>query len=62
MIIGNVAGLYSAVGRHADALAMGGKAIEFFRRIRSENHPDIGECDARIVVRCLHLADGDSIF
>jgi len=43
--MGNVAATYSALGRHADAVAMGGKAIEFFRRVRHENHPSLGECD-----------------
>ena len=40
----NLAGTYSALGRHADALAMGEQVLEFLRRVRPANHPDIGEC------------------
>ena len=43
--MGNVAATYAALGRHTDAVAMGGKAIEFFRRVRHENQPSLGECD-----------------
>ncbi len=39
----NLVSTYSALGRHADALAMGEKALEFHRRVRHANHPDIGE-------------------
>jgi hypothetical protein len=34
---------YSALGRYADALAMGEQALEFQRRVLPANHPDIGE-------------------
>ena len=41
--MGNVASTYSALGRHADALAMGEKALEFQRHVRPADHPEIGE-------------------
>ena len=34
---------YSALGRHADALAMREQVLEFLRRVLPANHPDIGE-------------------
>jgi hypothetical protein len=47
----NLAATYSALGRHADALAMGEKALEFNRRVLPANHPDTGEgCVASCVV------------
>jgi len=39
----NLASTYGALGRHADALAMGEQVLEFFRRVLPANHPDIGE-------------------
>jgi hypothetical protein len=33
---------YYALGRHADALAMGEKTLEFQRRVLPANHPEIG--------------------
>ncbi len=39
----NLAGTYSALGRHADALAMREQVLEFWRRVLPANHPDIGE-------------------
>ena len=39
----NLAQTYSALGRHADALAMGEQALEFSRRVLPADHPDIGE-------------------
>jgi hypothetical protein len=39
----NLATLYSALGRHADALAIQERVLEFDRRVLPENHPDIGE-------------------
>jgi hypothetical protein len=39
----NLATTYSALGRHADALAMKEKVLEFERRVLPANHPDIGE-------------------
>jgi hypothetical protein len=41
--MGNIASTYSALGRHADALAMGERVLEFRRRVLPANHPDIGE-------------------
>ena len=41
--MGNLAVSYSALGRHADALAMQETVLEFRRRVLPENHPDIGE-------------------
>jgi collagenase-like PrtC family protease len=44
----NLASTYSALGRHADAVAMGEKALEFRRRVLPANHPQIGEgCEGR---------------
>ena len=39
----NLVATYSALGRHADALAMGEQVLEFWRRVLPANHPDIGE-------------------
>ena len=39
----NLAMTYSALGRHADALAMGEQVLEFRRRVLPANHPSIGE-------------------
>ena len=39
----NLAATYSALGRHADALAMGEQVLEFRRRVLPANHPSIGE-------------------
>ena len=39
----NLAMTYTALGRHADALAMFERVLEFFRRVLPANHPDIGE-------------------
>ena len=39
----NLAMTYSALGRHADALAMGERVLEFQRRVLPANHPEIGE-------------------
>ena len=41
----NLAGTYRALGRHADALALQEKALEFRRRVLPEDHPAIGEAD-----------------
>ena len=41
----NLAATYGALGRHADALALQEKALEFRRRVLPEDHPDIGEAD-----------------
>ena len=39
----NLSETYSALGRHADALAMSEEVLEFRRRVLPANHPDIGE-------------------
>jgi hypothetical protein len=39
----NLATTYSALGRHADALAMLEQVLEFDRRVLPANHPNIGE-------------------
>ena len=39
----NLATSYYNLGRHADALAMQERVVEFRRRVLPENHPDIGE-------------------
>jgi hypothetical protein len=39
----NLAATYRALGRHADAVAMGEQALEFRRRVLPANHPHIGE-------------------
>ena len=39
----NLAQTYSALGRHADALAMNERVLEFLRRVLPADHPDIGE-------------------
>jgi hypothetical protein len=52
--MGNLAVTYLSLGRHADALAMGERVLEFRRRVLPENHPDIGEgCEGR---DALHVA------
>ncbi len=44
----NLAVTYSALGRHANALAMFEQVLEFQRRVLPANHPDIGEgCEGR---------------
>ena len=39
----NLASTFRALGRHADALAMKERVLEFWRRVLPANHPDIGE-------------------
>jgi hypothetical protein len=39
----NLASSYSALGRHADALAMKERVLEFLRRVLPADHPHIGE-------------------
>ena len=41
--MGNLAMTYHELGRHADALAMFERMLEFVRRVLPANHPDIGE-------------------
>ncbi len=33
---------YAKLGRHEDALTMGEKTLEFYRRVLPQNHPHIG--------------------
>ena len=39
----NLATTYRALGRHADALAVMERVLEFRRRVLPADHPDIGE-------------------
>ena len=41
--MGSLAGTYSALGRHSDALAMEESVLELRRRVLPEDHPWIGE-------------------
>ena len=41
--MGNLAGTYSALGRHEDALAMKERVLELYRRVLPEDHSEIGE-------------------
>ena len=41
----NLALSFDALGRHADALVLKEKVLEFQRRVLPEDHPDIGEVD-----------------
>ena len=44
----NLASTYGDLGRHADALAMRERVLEFQRRVLPADHPDIGEgCEGR---------------
>ncbi len=46
--MGNLATTYSELGRHADALAMKERVLDFRRRVLPANHPSIGEgCEGR---------------
>ncbi len=46
--MGNLASTYSELGRHADALAMRERVLQFQRRVLPANHPDIGKgCEGR---------------
>ncbi len=41
--MGNLASTYGALGKHANALAMGEKALDLFHRVLPANHSEIGE-------------------
>ena len=41
--MGNVAQMYSALGRHSEALAMFESVLELRRRLLPADHPDIGQ-------------------
>ncbi len=43
--MGNLAGTYSELGRHSDALVFRERVLELRRRVLPEDHPDIGEAD-----------------
>jgi hypothetical protein len=48
----NLASTYSELGRHADALAMEERVLEFRRRVLPANHPSIGEgCEGGMVCK-----------
>ncbi len=52
----------SEQGRHADALAMSERALEFLRRVLPANHPGIGEgCEGRGGLRCMLCDDCEGI-
>ncbi len=38
----NLANTYRELGRHQDAVVLQEKALEFYRRVLPENHPEIG--------------------
>jgi hypothetical protein len=38
-----MASVYFKLGKHADALVMQERLLEFYHRVLPENHPDIGE-------------------
>ena len=40
--MGNLAATYGTLGRHQDAVVLQEKALEFYRRVLPENHPEIG--------------------
>ena len=54
--MGNLAMSYSQLGRHADALAMQERVLEFRCRVLFGNHPDIGEWHVQSGV-CTRLVD-----
>jgi tetratricopeptide (TPR) repeat protein len=45
MAMNNLSFSYGAFGRHADALVLREKVLEFRRRVLPEDHPEIGEVD-----------------
>ncbi len=49
----NLASSYYKLGRHEDALAMNERALESWRRVLPENHPDIGEGRVGSCVACM---------
>jgi hypothetical protein len=49
----SLAATYNNLGRHADALVMGERALEFLSRVLPANHPDLGEgCVGKGWVAC----------
>jgi hypothetical protein len=54
--MGNLASTYSALGKHADALALEERVLEFRRRVLPTDHPSIGEgCLGEM--RCMRLGN-----
>jgi hypothetical protein len=52
----NLASTYFALGRHADALAMDERVLEFDRRVLPADHPLIGEgCERRDGLHAMRL-------
>ena len=45
MAMNNLALTYGDLGRHADALVLREKVLEFRRRVLPEDHPHLGEVD-----------------
>jgi tetratricopeptide (TPR) repeat protein len=43
LAMNNLAATYTRLGRHADALAMFERTLEFQRRVLPANHPELGE-------------------
>ena len=58
----NLASTYRDLGRHDDALAMGERVLEFFRRVLPENHPHIGEGDVWYGICILLIVTRGSLF
>ncbi len=48
----NLALMYTALGRHVEALVMKERVLEFRRRVLPENHPHIGEGDLWYWIAC----------
>jgi hypothetical protein len=53
----NLALTYSDLGRHADALVMGEKALEYNRRVLPANHPNLGEGCCMMCGDCEGISD-----
>ncbi len=59
--MGNLAMTYKDHERHADALAMFERALEFRRRVLPANHPHIGEgCEG--VMGCMRCGGSYALF
>jgi hypothetical protein len=59
--VGNVAVHYAALGRHKEAVDMLQRLLHFNRRVLPDNHPDLGEAQARVQCSCALLFDCDAI-
>jgi hypothetical protein len=53
----NLAGTYSALVRHQDALVMMEKTLEFRRRVLPDNHPYIGISCLNFCISCHKVGD-----